>query len=67
MIDYFMYETRYILGKKVWKDDWKNWMLRTQRAIVMKTLEELHPYISVCANIQTSDEGRWDILGCPRL
>jgi hypothetical protein len=47
-----MYETRYILGKKVWKDDWKNWMLRTQRAMMMKTSEELRPYISVCANIR---------------
>jgi hypothetical protein len=27
-------------------------MLRTQRAIMMKTLEELHLYISVCANIR---------------
>jgi hypothetical protein len=42
---------------KAWKDDWKNWMLRTQRAMAMKTLEEFHPYVSVCANIQTSDEG----------
>jgi hypothetical protein len=28
-----------------------------QRAMMMKTSEELHPYISVCANIQTPDEG----------
>jgi len=27
-------------------------MLRTQRAMMMKTSEELHPYISVCANIR---------------
>ena len=27
-------------------------MLRTQRAIIIKTSEELHPYISVCANIR---------------
>jgi hypothetical protein len=27
-------------------------MLRAQRAIIMKTSKELHPYISVCANIR---------------
>jgi len=27
-------------------------MLRTQWAMMMKTSEELHPYISVCANIR---------------
>jgi hypothetical protein len=41
MIDCFMHKTIYKLGKKVWKDDWKNW-----------TSEELHLYISVCANIR---------------
>jgi hypothetical protein len=40
MRDCFMFETRYILSKKVWKDAWK--MLRTQRAMIMKTSKEFH-------------------------
>jgi hypothetical protein len=37
---------------------------------MMKTSEKLHPYISVCANIQTLDEGSrspLDALENPRL
>jgi hypothetical protein len=39
--------------------------LDARNAEMMKASEELHPYISICANIQTLDEGNRPPLDAP--